>query len=327
MQDILNVLGSTRLVVDQAQQVKIRRDVIEKLCAGWSEEPFVVPAWDTTVHWGDGGERTANYILMLDSLNFCFWSEPGEPRWGITYDGQFYDGYKALAAGLKAAVESGIDLTDAKFLETISSECLDSILHPAGLTQGRIPLWEKRVEHVREVGRVLNQSYSGSFAELIRQCQGSAAAVADRLAREFSSFRDETVYNGKPVRILKRAQITVVDVWGALQGNPLVDFRDLYSLTAFADYKIPQVLRAQGILEYSDSLASRVDNRLELAPGSPEEVEIRCAMVWAVEWIRQELNSLDWPIEAYELDWFLWNVGQQVVPNEKPYHRTRTIFY
>jgi hypothetical protein len=327
MQDILNVLGSTKRVVEQSQQVLIRRDVIEQHCLRWSQQPFVVPEWDTTVHWGDGGERTANYILMLDSLNFCFWSEPGEPRWGITYEGQFYDGYKALAAGLKAAVESGIDLTDAKFLENISEDCLDSILHPAGLTQGRIPLWEKRIEHVREVGRVLNQRYAGSFAELIRQCSGSAVEVADRLAREFSSFCDETTYQGQPVRILKRAQITVVDVWGALQGNPLVNFGDLSSLTAFADYKIPQVLRAQGILEYSEALAARVDNRQELAAGSPEEVEIRCAMIWAVEWIRQELNARGWAIEAYELDWFLWNVGQQVVPNEKPYHRTRTIFY
>jgi hypothetical protein len=108
MQDILNVLGSTRLVVDQAQQVKIRRDVIEKLCAGWSEEPFVVPAWDTTVHWGDGGERTANYILMLDSLNFCFWSEPGRTslgnylRWSILRRLQSPGGWPE-GSGLKAA--------------------------------------------------------------------------------------------------------------------------------------------------------------------------------------------------------------------------------
>ena len=50
-------------------------------------------------------------------------------------------------------------------------------------------------------------------------------------------------------------------------------------------------------------------------------------MIWAIEYICQELNKLGAPRAPYELDWFLWNLGQQQLPNERPYHRTRTYFY
>ena len=70
-----------------------------------------------------------------------------------------------------------------------------------------------------------------------------------------------------------------------------------------------------------------MDRRELLAPGSAEEVEIRASMVWAVEWIRQALEAEGLSRRAFELDWFLWNLGQEPLPDERPYHRTRTIFY
>jgi hypothetical protein len=174
---------------------------------------------------------------------------------------------------------------------------------------------------------VLLQSYGGSFAAAVESCGGSAVQLVDLLAREFSSFRDISTWKGLPVRILKRAQITAVDLYGTFAGAGWGQFHDLGALTAFADYKIPQVLRALGILEYSPELAARVDGRELLSPGSAEEVEIRAAMVWAVEWIRQVLADLGVNRRAFELDWFPWNLGQRPVADERPYHRTRTIFY
>jgi hypothetical protein len=60
-------------------------------------------------------------------------------------------------------------------------------------------------------------------------------------------------------------------------------------LTAFADYKIPQFLRHKKVLVYDSSLAQRVDNQIDLEPGSKEEVEIRACTIAAVEALRQEL--------------------------------------
>jgi hypothetical protein len=98
-------------------------------------------------------------------------------------------------------------------------------------------------------------------------------------------------------------------------------------LTAFADYKLPQVLRQLGILTYSLKLTHKVDNRILLFPGSVEEIEIRANTIWAVEVIRQQIEQLGRSLKAFEIDWLLWNMGQEDTYRTKPYHRTKTIFY
>jgi hypothetical protein len=275
------------------------------------------------VHFSDGGPATANYILLLDALNFCFWPDPGQPRWTIDYQGRTLGGYLALAASLKRGIEEGLPLLDADWLAQVTPEHLLHVFRG----EGRIPMLERRIANAREAGQVLKSRYGGSFARAIESCQGSAVRLVELLEREFSSFCDVATWKGRTVRILKRAQITPVDLYGTFGGAGLGHFSDLEALTAFADYKIPQVLRALGVLQYSPTLADRVDRMELLEPGSPEEVEIRAAMVWAVEWIRQGLQAEGLSRRAFELDWFLWNLGQEPLPEQKPYHRTRTWFY
>ena len=98
-------------------------------------------------------------------------------------------------------------------------------------------------------------------------------------------------------------------------------------LTAFADYKLPQVLRHLGILHYSKPLAQKVDQLVYLKVGSPEEIEIRANTIWAVELIRKQLEGKGKGLRPFEIDWILWNMGQQEDFKVKPYHRTLTIFY
>jgi hypothetical protein len=121
---------------------------------------------------------------------------------------------------------------------------------------------------------------------------------------------------------LKRAQITAADLWGA----GAIDFPDVDQLTCFADYKLPQALRHLGALEYSEHLARRVDDWVELEPGGPEEVEIRAATVVAVEEVRDRLASKGRHLPAVEVDWLLWSYAQGIFP-VRPYHRVRTVFY
>ena len=318
------VLETTKAVIDQAQSVRINRSKIAELCAQWSKEPFATPPWDEYVHMtSDDPQKLANYILVLDCLNFCFWPDPGQTRWQIEYKGQLMGGYQALAASLKRAAEEGIPITDAAWLAQASASDLRRVFRG----QGEIPLMERRVFNVNEVGNVLSAKYRGQFAYAIESCRHSAVDLVELLAREFSSFNDIAVYKGRQVRIFKRTQITVVDLFGSFHGQGLGRFDDISALTAYADYKIPQVMRALGILEYAPELAAKVDAQELLPPGSEEEVEIRASMIWAVEYICRELSRLGAPRAPYELDWFLWNLGQRQLPDERPYHRTRTYFY
>ncbi|TMC84749.1 MAG: hypothetical protein E6J10_09115, partial [Chloroflexi bacterium] len=94
----------------------------------------------------------------------------------------------------------------------------------------------------------------------------------------------------------------------------------------FADYKLPQVLRHFGVLEYHPTLAERIDNQQLLEAGSEEEVEIRAATIWACELLRREMIRQDHPVTAAEIDLRLWLLGQNS-SEMRPYHRTRTIYY
>jgi hypothetical protein len=97
-------------------------------------------------------------------------------------------------------------------------------------------------------------------------------------------------------------------------------------LTAFADYKLPQLLRAHGVLVFDPALSERIDNRELITPGSDEEVEIRAATVQTVEFLVEELEELGRTAMAFQVDWALWNLSQGMeLPF--PYHRTLTVFY
>jgi hypothetical protein len=45
------------------------------------------------------------------------------------------------------------------------------------------------------------------------------------------------------VKLYKRAQILVADLWAAFRGQSYGTFADIDSITMFADYRVPQVNR------------------------------------------------------------------------------------
>ena len=324
--DPLHVLTSTRWVVEQAEYVWINTERVEKLCEQWIQDEASAVAdslqWYDRYHFHDGTERTVNWLLLLDALNFCFWAEKDTPRWSIDYQGEVLNGYWAEAAALTHAVEEGLPLWDAQYLSAISSEAIAHIFRG---TQP-IPLFEQRVAHAREVGRVLLEHYDGQFAHAVEKVRGSAVQLALLLARDFPSFRDRVYYRNREVHFLKRAQICVADLHGSFQGKQWGAFTDLAQLTIFADYKLPQVLRYYGVLAYDPALAERVDRQELLPPGSEEEVEIRAATVWACELLRRALLQRGRVMNALQIDQKLWLLGQNSAAM-RPYHRTRTIYY
>lgn len=319
----LGVLHSTLPVVEQARHVWIDERAVGKLADSWLEESVQVPAWEQRYHWSDGTLNTATAILLLDAWNFSFWPDPGQTKWSITYQGQKLNGYRALAASVKRAIDEGTKLYDPAVLVKLKMKDLKRIFRGEGV----IPLLEERLAHAHEIGHGLQDRWGGDFCNLLQACEGSALSLTELIVESFPSFDDVTIYYGREVKFYKRAQILVVDLMAALAGEPLVEFHDIDRLTAFADYKIPQVLEAHGVLRYSPELLALLEREEGLPMGDPQEVEIRAAMVWAVELLRSHLASLGKKLSPFELDWMLWTLGQAPVENQRPYHRTRSIFY
>lgn len=325
--DGLGVLSSTAEVVHAATLVQLDPQAVRRIANDLAAGPLEVPAWNDTYHWSDGGARTVNTTLLLDALNFCFWADHGAERWSLTYRGEQLDGYWALAAALKRAIEDDrLPLWDASFLVGLTPETAQRIFHPPGGSRGQIPLFEHRVTNMREVGAVLLGHFNGWFAAAIERAGHDAVALARLVARTFPSFNDTASFGGTRVRFYKRAQILVGDLHGIFGGRDWGALGGLERLTAFADYKIPQLLREEGVLRYSSDLATIVDAREPLPAGSIPEVEIRAATIWGVELLRRELLARGVAVRAFEVDWLLWARAQDRV-GMRPYHRVRTIYY
>ena len=319
----LGVLESTRRVVDRARSVSIDELAVDRLGDRLVNGATAAPEWRVWPHWWDGSERTANYALVLDALNFSFW---GEPKWRVHYGGKTLDGYWALAACLHRALAAGVPILDAGFLSGFDEAEARRLF--AG--EGEIPMLRERVDSLREVGSGLGR-WGGSFARLVEQAKGSAVTLVKTVVDQFASFDDVAQYDGEPVRFYKRAQILMADLHGAFAGDGLGRFEDLDCLTAFADYKVPQVLRELGVLVYEPHLAERVDRRVLIDAGEPAEVEIRAATIWACEHLKRRLNARraklgERGLHAFEVDWRLWDLAQGLECRH-PYHRTRTIYY
>jgi len=122
---------------------------------------------------------------------------------------------------------------------------------------------------------------------------------------------------------LKRAQICAYDLYLMFEGKDWGKLKNIEKLTAFADYKLPQILRHLGVISYSENLARKIGRYPEIDSGSQEEVEIRAATVWAVELIKRAMKK---KIIATQIDSIFWGMGQDF-GKMRPYHRVRTIYY
>ncbi|MCO5216462.1 MAG: queuosine salvage family protein [Thermomicrobiales bacterium] len=338
MSDPLGVLTSTGAVVDQSAHVRIDDVAIYPLTQRLIEEQ-ANPEWDADLHYRatgpDADERTAMWILVLDTLNYCFWGQSTDPgqRWRVRWRGELVDGYVALVAALTMSVDRGYPLHDPSWLAEVSETDVAEILRPeAGHTE--IPLFPDRVENLRQLGRALLPYETQPATAFIRAANGSAIALVRKVVREIPSFNDvaiwpygETELPGNEVRFYKRAQIMVGDLSGGLAGSPLAEFYDLDQLTAFADYKVPQILRALGVLVYDDVLAATIATRQRIPAGSRYELEIRAATIVACDHIADAMRSLGREITSAELDWLLWTRSQHLPAGTAPYHLTATIFY
>src|SRR6516164_5935370 len=103
--DRLGVLTGAARVLRAPSLVRLDLNAIVRLAARWASEPWPQKSAFPEMHYFDGTERTLNWLLLLDALNFCFWAFPGEARWRVEWRGEMLDGYNALVASLSRAME------------------------------------------------------------------------------------------------------------------------------------------------------------------------------------------------------------------------------
>lgn len=317
-----DVLRTCELVAQYSNHVAINETAILAFADGFSlhelQELISPKAFDRDLHFVDESraELTAQYLLVVDSLNFCFW-----PSDGLEYE--------HLSKGLKARVEADPSCISAQSLISMTAEQVSSLFLLPSPNQ-LIPLADERARLLNEVGRVLLGSFQGQAANLIRAAEGSARKLLEMIASHFPGFRDHAIYKGRQVFIYKRAQIFIADLYGAFAGKDLGSFSDIETITMFADYRVPVVLQKMGILDYHPLLSQIVEKKQEVVPGSTEEVEIRAMTIVAVERMRLALMAkhpeAEGKLLSLHIDWWLWGEGERT-REQDTHHRCLTIYY
>lgn len=296
-----------------AEDVKINEKALDDLCEEISKDPVYVDFFGCPGHIekSEDDEKIAAFIFIIDALNFCFW--PAENNWE----------YADLSQAVKDALKDP-DFSDPQKLSQMTMEKFKEVVFKGE----DFPLIEERLRAIQELGNVVFTRFCGKFINVLEATCFDATILLDTIVKNFLKFQDHTIYKGQQIFLYKRAQILVGDLWGAFKEKP--DSRQIQNidkLTCFADYRIPQILRHKGVLEYSEKLAALIDEKKELTYGSPEEVEIRACMVHSVELLRDKLKAKEVKWCAVEVDWLLWQIGEKQKDEIKPHHRTLSIFY
>ncbi|MBI4580504.1 MAG: hypothetical protein HY718_12425 [Planctomycetes bacterium] len=317
-----DVRADTQFVARRARRVRVDGHAI----LAWTRavdpaaiRPVVRPAELT---FRGSIEELVRWTLLLDSLNFCFWTSDGQP-WEVEYAGRTWGRYYALVASLHRAVHRDPSWLDPGRWTRARIEEVGRLF--AG--RGCIPMLARRVEILNEIGRTVVQQFGGKPVRLAEQAGFDAVRIACGLADVFESFRDVHAYDGRRIAILKRAQIFAADLAVALEATEGPRVINLESLTAFADYRVPQILRHLGILALDPGLERSIEAGEWVPASSEAEIEIRCCSIWAVQRMVEALRiEREAHKPAWMLDEYLWEQSHRPEVTVQ-HHRTLTSFY
>lgn len=304
------IIESSKYIVKNSNHVKINYKKLDEFIKEIDVSNF--KCWllynpnnildlDTTV--------IVNLLLKFESIDYSFW---GNLKWTIETENGQKDGSDALMyVMIKYAKENGTDF---------SKLSLDDFKR---MLKGNveIPLIEERYNSVKEISEIENQKMNGSFYNYIKDVREDNE-LFDIIVKNFPSFKDERIYKGKEVYFYKLAELLTSDILHVREAKENIKV-DCTHLTGCSDYKIPQTMRALGIIEYDDELSKKVDSKKELKVNSEEEIEIRGTQIYVIYYIKEKLNN----INMIDINDYFFTSSKKVKKLVKPYHMCRNTNY
>lgn len=251
---------------------------------------------------GRSGEAAAAYIVALNAMNFMFWSPTPDGAAPYSWNGD------TGSSGMRAAFDSvwGEDPTPGQLRARFGAGEEQAIVD----VFGDISMPRRRAQLLREV--LAEDRLEQAAAELVAAGRTGRLSTDDalNLARRFPLAYGQDPY-------LKRAQLAVIWYAGYLAEQGVqVDL----DVAPSADYQMPRVMRAIGVLRYAPELAAKVDACALIMRDSEEERAIRAATVLAAEAMAAHLGATE-----PEIDSALWK--NRAACGATPYHLTVTTDY
>lgn len=241
--------------------------------------------------------------LALNSINYQFWDLGGQGEF-LRYSFEGVVGAQGMCMAFERAWnDAQSPLSQARKGVPLTLENVREVF-------GDIPSPQTRQAILNEV------LLPPKLEEISRSIAAQYAATG-----EFSTAMAHQVAEAFPLaygdRVLKKAQLAISEMW--VKAVDAGDSGARCDLTAFADYQIPNILRALGVLHYSDALAAKIDRYQEIPQDSAEEHAIRGASLIAVEKIAEQAGV---PVAA--VDHYLWTRRKEALT---PFHLTFTTAY
>lgn len=241
--------------------------------------------------------------IAMNSINYMFWDKVDDEF--IRYQRHGVVGALAMTQAFQDAWDEPTSaISQARFTKTpLTLADIESIFGDIPNPQSRVDvlnevLLSDRLDQLSEEMQYMQQSNHGVFNTSI------AARIADAFPL---AYGDE---------VLKKAQLAVSGIWRDARAR---GFTGDCELTAFADYQIPNVLRALGVLDYSDELAQKIEQGQLIDENSVEERAIRAASILAIEQIAQQQN-----VSVADVDYWVWLKRKEP---QTPFHLTKTLTY
>ncbi|KAK9378423.1 uncharacterized protein V2V93DRAFT_376159 [Kockiozyma suomiensis] len=345
----IGVRESAKYIYENAKDVTINVEQCRKAATdiyiNMMKNSYSTETWATHIlNPKTKDQSTVDWIFVVDLLNFSFWSDVDDKDTGRA-DSQRYTvkwmdiewtGYWSLCAAINRALAEDIPITSPAFWNN-HERCTDDLIAHVfrSETTEKVPMLTERIACLREAGSILTKEFGGSFVDCIEKADKSAIALVKLVVEKFPCFRDESEYEGKTVKIYKRAQILVSEIWACFNQHSYGDFNDIDEITMFADYRVPQILHSLGCLEYSEELTQHIQHLIPIEHGDAREIELRGCSIWSVELIKKEIlkQNPGTKVNAILIDFFLWDAAkaaQKAMGTEQKAiqcHRTRSIFY
>jgi hypothetical protein len=250
--DALKVLETTKPYVESSKYVHIDYQALDGLAQKVKDRiDAMLPERDKEFFSLGDYQKDVQVVFLENVVNFCFWAEEGKEKWKVEFGGKEDDGASALRLVFERAIHDKVPILDAEYLSNLTVGEVKEIFRPSNGIE--IPLLQKRYENLVEAGKVLTEKFGGFYSNLIKDSNYEAILITKATIDNFKSFDDAY----KSVNFYKRAQLNSFDIAQIPSENKITNTG---SLTAMADYKLPQLLRFMGVLKYYDELANKIDN-------------------------------------------------------------------
>lgn len=325
------VRESVYAFVDGMEHIAVDDNAITRYAAELAEEEFPLADWRFPVMLsredGFSTDDVIDYFFLYNAINFAYNDfETGE-KFAADYNGEEWRGSFGMCGCLTRAIEDGTPLLDGDYLAQLSRDDMSEIFAPSNGVE--LPMLEERRRILNGVGERLVREYDGRFHSLVEEASDrlydDGDGVVEQLVDTFPSYDDRDVVDGQEVVFYKRAQLAAAMAYGRLEGTGAFPIEDMDNFTVFADYNLPNVLRHQGVLSYSDELSTSIERGELIEQGSREEVELRAATVYAAGELRDAINERrDDAVYGPEMDTKLF---MQKSDPETAVHLTETTAY